>query len=200
MRLADLMDSTLAYRLWQAPFADAKLRPFLASADLASAKRVLDIGCGPGTNAAHFAHLDYTGIDISEGYIADARARHRGEFRVADVSTVDHTTIRPADLILVNSLLHHLGEDETNRTLGSLTHLLAPGGTVHILDLVLPDHWSPARLLARMDRGRFARPVEAWRRIFRSHFEEREFTPYRFAGGLWSMVYFRGAARGRCPW
>ena len=181
------MNSTLAYRLWQGPLADAKLRPFLAHADLSRVRRVLDVGCGPGTNAARFAHVDYTGLDISEGYIADARARHGRDFRVADVTTVDPATIAPADVIFVNSLLHHLDDAETSRTLASLTRLLAPGGTVHILDLVLPDHWSMARVLARLDRGQHSRPVEAWRRIFGSHFEEQVFEPYLFAGGLWSI-------------
>jgi SAM-dependent methyltransferase len=195
MRLADLMENTLAYRLWQAPFADSKLRPFLEHADLTGAQRVLDVGCGPGTNAAYFKDVDYTGLDINEGYIADAKARYGRDFRVADVTKIDPAALKPADIILVNSLLHHLDDAETDRTLGSLTRLLAPGGSVHILDLVLPDHWSMARVLAKLDRGHFPRPVEAWRRIFGSHFQERVFEPYFFGGRLWSMVYFRGVAR-----
>jgi hypothetical protein len=95
-------------------------------------------------------------------------------------------------MVLVNSLLHHLDDDETHRTLASLPPLVTRGGAVHILDLVLPDEFSPARAMAKLDRGRYARPVERWRTIFRTHFTEQVFVPYTFAG-LWSMVYFRGS-------
>ena len=192
MRIADLMNHTWAYRIWQAPFAESKLRPLLARTDLSRVRRVIDVGCGPGTNAHHFAHADYVGLDINPGYIADARRRHRRDFRVADVTRLQPGEIEPADMILVNSLIHHLEDREAHRMLASLPALLGPGGTVHILDLVLPDHSSIPRMMARLDRGRFARSVDAWRAMFGAHFAEQLFEPYSF-GGLWSMVYFRGA-------
>lgn len=195
MRLADVMNNTWAYRAWQAPFANGKLRPLFANLDLARTTRVLDIGCGPGTNAPHFADVDYTGVDINPGYIADARRRFARDFRVADVTSLTPGTIAPADVVLVNSLLHHLDDAEVSRTLSAAHDLLTPGGRVHILDLVLPEHWSPARVLARLDRGRYARPLEAWSRLFDRHFATEVFEPYTFAGGLWSMVYFIGSRR-----
>ncbi len=194
MRLADLMNHTWAYRVWQAPFAESKLRPLLENLDLSRVRRVLDVGCGPGTNAHHFANVEYVGLDINDGYIADARRRHGRDFRVADVTRLAPGTIEPADVILLNSLLHHLDDEEAHRTLAALPPLLAPGGSVHILDLVLPDRPSIPRAMARLDRGRYARGVADWRAIFRSHFREDIFEPYSF-GGLWSMVYFRGTAR-----
>jgi SAM-dependent methyltransferase len=194
MRIADLMNQTWAYRAWQAPFANSKLRPLLASTDLSRVRRVIDVGCGPGTNARHFKDVDYLGLDINPGYIADARRRHGRDFRVADITRLEPDAIEPSDMILVNSLLHHLDDDEVDRTLSALRPLLIPGGAVHILDLVLPDHLSVPRVMARLDRGRYARPLSDWRRLFTAHFDEQDFEPYEFAG-LWSMVYFRGTAR-----
>lgn len=195
MRLADVMNNTWAYRAWQAPFAGDKLRPFLARLDPARVRRVLDAGCGPGTNASIFSQVDYIGLDINPGYIADARRRTGRDFRVADVTRLAPGEVEPADLILVNSLLHHLDDDEVHRTLTAVHDLLTPDGEVHILDLVLPDRWSPARLMARLDRGRYARPLPAWGALFDRHFVRHVFEPYTFAGGLWSMVYFVGGRR-----
>ena len=62
MSYASLMDNSLAYRVWQTPFAEKKLAPLYAHADPARARRVLDVGCGPGTNTAHFAAADYLAV------------------------------------------------------------------------------------------------------------------------------------------
>ena len=195
MRLADLMSHPRVYRAWQAPFAHSKLQPFLASVDLSRVHRVLDIGCGPGTNAPYFSKVDYTGVDISEDYVADAKARHHRDFRVGDATELDTLGLVPADVILINSLLHHLDDAQVDRALDGAARLLTADGSIHILDLVLPPHPSPSRWLARMDRGLHARPVEAWRRIFSRHFAVQAFEPYMLGGALWSMVYFRGQAR-----
>ena len=189
------MTHTWAYRAWQAPFAGSKLRPLLARTDFARVRRVLDVGCGPGTNAPVFERVAYTGVDINSGYIADARRRHGRDFRVVDVTNLGSETLEPADFILVNSLLHHLDTDEVHRTLAALPPLLTEHGSVHILELVLPEQWSMARVMARLDRGRYPRPVDEWRTLFNAHFTEQVFEPYMFGGGLWSMVYYRGSRR-----
>jgi len=64
--------------------------------------------------------------------------------------------------------------------------------------LVMPEDRSIARLLARWDRGDFARPGEEWQTIFSGIFEPVvvEFYPLTLMGvTLWNMVYFKGKAR-----
>ncbi len=56
------------YRAWQAPFVQEKLGPILRHNHLACVRRVLDVGCGPGTNAPLFAGVDYVGLDINDRY------------------------------------------------------------------------------------------------------------------------------------
>ena len=192
------MEHTPVYRLWQAPFAERKLAPFLHHTDLSKLGRVLDVGCGPGTNANHFAHCDYLGVDINPAYIEDARRRYGPRFRVADVTTMQIEAGGGYDCILVNSLLHHLPDQTVERLLAHLGTLLSADGAVHILDLVLPERPSLARLLARLDRGGFPRPLERWREMFYRHFEPVEFMPYPLGAAgltLWRMVYFQGRQR-----
>jgi hypothetical protein len=79
-----------------------------------------------------------------------------------------------------------------------MARLAAPGGKVHVLDLVLPPQVSPGRILAQLDRGRHARPIEQWRRLFTEHLREERFEPYRFGLPfipLWNMVYFVGVPK-----
>ena len=195
---ARIMENTLAYRVWQAPFAERKLAPLFAHNDVASARRVLDVGCGPGTNTHHFAGADYLGIDFNPAYIESARRRHGREFIVADVTKYEVPVGRRFDLILANSLFHHIDDASTRRILAHLSTLLSDDGHVHIFDLVLPSQPSVSRLLARADRGDYPRPLEEWRSLFASAFEPVVFEPYQLGAGgvtLWQMVYFKGRAR-----
>jgi trans-aconitate methyltransferase len=195
---ARIMEHTLAYRLWQAPFAEKKVAPLFAHNDVARARRVLDVGCGPGTNTHHFASAEYLGVDFNPAYIDSARRRHGREFIVADVTTHQVPPERRFDLILANSLFHHIDDESTRRILRHLATLLAPGGHVHVFDLVLPERPSISKLLARADRGDFPRPLEAWRTLFTEAFEPIVFEPYSLGASrltLWNMVYFKGAAR-----
>jgi SAM-dependent methyltransferase len=195
---ARLMENTLAYRVWQAPFAEQKLAPLYAHNDVARARRVLDVGCGPGTNTAHFAHADYLGIDFNPAYIESARARYGREFVVADVTKYEVAPDQRFDLILANSLFHHIDTASTRRILAHLATLLSDDGHVHVFDLVLPEGPSVSRLLARADRGEFPRPLEEWRALFSAAFEPVVFEPYPLGAAgmtLWNMVYFKGRAR-----
>jgi SAM-dependent methyltransferase len=193
--LSHPMEHTLVYRLWQAPFAERKLAPMFRHLNPPAPQRVLDVGCGPGTNARHFLDSDYLGVDINPAYIRDATRRFGPRFRVADVTTMRIEAGQGYDCILVNSLLHHLPDRAADRLLEHLVTLLSEQGAVHILDLVLPERPSIARFLAHKDRGRFPRALEAWRSLFALHFRSVVFEPYplgRLGITLWSMVYFQG--------
>ena len=195
---ARVMENTLAYRAWQAPFAEQKLAPLFARNDISKARRVLDVGCGPGTNTKHFANADYLGIDFNPAYIESARRRHGREFVVADVTKYEVSREERFDLILANSLFHHIDTPDTSRILAHLATLLSDDGHVHVLDLVLPERPSISRFLARADRGEHPRPLEEWRTLFTSAFEPVVFEPYPLGAGgvtLWNMVYFKGRAR-----
>ena len=196
--LAPVMDHVTAYRLWQAPFAERKLEPVLRHNRVTEMRRVLDVGCGPGTNARHFAHADYLGVDMNPDYIAYARRRFGDRFAVEDVTRMGTPAGGAFDAILVNSLLHHIDDANSRRILAHLAKLLTDDGHVHILDLVLPDNPSLARWIARSDRGDHPRPLAAWREMFAGAFEPVLFEPYPLGIGgvtLWNMVYFKGRRR-----
>ncbi len=195
------LEWTVGYRLWMAPFAERKFAPILAHNDLAGgAKRVLDVGCGPGTNTRHFAQSSYLGLDINERYVSDARRRYGREFRAVDVTRYEADPEERADFILLNSFLHHVTTPDARRILAHLSTLLTDDGHIHILDLVLPEKHSVARRMAQWDRGEYARPLDEWRALFEESFEPVLFEPYRVGAAgvtLWNMVYFKGQARDR---
>jgi SAM-dependent methyltransferase len=194
-----IMENTLAYRLWMAPFAEKKFAPILAHNDLRRVRRVLDVGCGPGTNTHHFEHTDYVGVDFNPDYIENARRRHHRNFLVADIRKYTAAPGERFDFILVNSFLHHIDTPHTHRILSHLGTLLTEDGHVHVIELVLPERPSIPRLLAQWDRGEFPRPLEEWREILGGAFQTSVFEPFSLTGlgaTLWHMVYFKGRTKG----
>jgi SAM-dependent methyltransferase len=190
-----LFENPTVYSAWQAPFAASKFAPVERRLRSMTMRRVLDVGCGAGTNAARFANLDYVGVDINERYLKVARRRHRGRFINADLTQADLSGLGTFDTVLLNSFLHHVSDAHVERILAHIPPLLSADGRVHILELVLPERLSMARVMAQIDRGRFARPIDDWRRLFSAAFEPVVVEPYWLGGGLWSMVYFQGRAR-----
>lgn len=194
----NILERTFVYRAWQSPFAEQKFAPVLQKNDLRRVHRVLDVACGPGSNTRHFADVDYLGIDINENYIRDARRKYGRDFLVADACQLDSVSTEPFDFILINSFLHHLDTDDVLDVLSSLDSRLAPDGHIHILELVLPEDRSIARLLARWDRGDFARPLPEWQTLFSKVFTQVLFEPYTISAKgtvLWNMVYFKGKSK-----
>jgi len=196
--LEAVMGQPAIYRFWMAPFAEQKFAPISAHNDLKRVRRALDVGCGPGTNASHFAHTDYLGIDWNERYIRSAQQRYKGRFLVADAEKLTALPGERFDFIMANSLLHHLDEPSTKRLLAHLSGLLTEDGHVHILELAIRPRLSVSRCLALADRGEFPRPKEEWSQIFSDIFDPVVFESFSVTGGgveLWNMVYFKGKAK-----
>jgi len=197
-RFSFVMEHPVVYGAWQAPFVRAKFAPILRHNDVSQVRRVLDVGCGPGTNARLFRGHDYVGLDFNASYIAQAKRRHPGTFIVADACEFTAAPEDRFDFMLMNSLLHHIATQDVRRMLKQLAGQLTDDGHIHILDLVLPKQPSIARYLARSDRGNYPRPLEQWRELFGESFDTIVFEDYVVGGfgcPLWNMVYFKGKAR-----
>ena len=190
-----LLENPVVYATWQAPFAAQKFAPAERSLRSHKIRRILDVGCGPGTNVARFLGADYVGVDINPRYLAIARARYPGQFVEADIGSADLSSLGTFDTILVNSFLHHVPDEAVERILAQLERRLSADGRAHLLELVRPPQMSLARMMARLDRGRYARLLDDWLRLFKGHLAPVSIEPYTYAGGLWSMIYFQGKAR-----
>jgi len=135
---------------------------------------------------------------MNPGYIEFGRARYRGEFIAADALAYEPRDGCQFDLILLNSFLHHVDDETARRLLARLNGFLANDGTIHLLDLVLPEERSLARWLAVHDRGDYPRPLAEWRGLFEERFECTAFQPYPlgiFGLTMWQMVYLKGTRR-----
>lgn len=120
-------------------------------------RSLLDIGCGPGEYVA-LARGPYLGIDTSASFIANCRQRFGNDpakqFIHADATSI--SVPRQYDLALLNSVLHHLTDEETERL---VTWVARSARYLFILDLY-PVPWNPlSRWFYAMDRGDYVREV-----------------------------------------
>lgn len=156
----------VAYSVWQKLFVAPKLAPLLRHPAWEKAQTICELGCGPGSNYPFLSSRDYLGIDIGRDYIGHARETYGEHFQVGDVSAGIDGIDRRFDIVLVHSVLHHLDDDQVVRTLTNARRLLAPGGSLHVFDVVLPPWWTLAGVLARLDEGRHVRLWERWEPLF----------------------------------
>ena len=99
--------------------------------------RVLEIGCGLGTDGAQFAQAgaDYTGIDLTDAAVDLARRRFelfnlRGNFRVADAEQLDFPD-NSFDLVYSHGVLHHT--PDTAAAVREIHRVLRPGGRAIVM-------------------------------------------------------------------
>jgi trans-aconitate 2-methyltransferase len=113
-------------------FEDERTRPaaeLLARVPLASAARVVDIGCGPGNSTEllvrRYPEADVLGLDSSPDMLATA-AKRLPEIRFAQADIAAWTPEAPVDLLYGNAVLQWLPDHET--LFPRLMAQLAPGG------------------------------------------------------------------------
>jgi ubiquinone/menaquinone biosynthesis C-methylase UbiE len=99
--------------------------------------RVLEIGCGLGTDGAQFARAGalYTGVDLTDAAVGLARRRFEleglpGEFRVADAEALDFAD-ESFDVVYSHGVLHHT--PDTPRAVREVRRVLAPGGRAVVM-------------------------------------------------------------------
>jgi ubiquinone/menaquinone biosynthesis C-methylase UbiE len=109
------------------------------AADFASARglKVLEIGCGLGTDGAQFAEAgaDYTGVDLTEAAVELARKRFElfnlpGSFQTADAENLEFAD-ETFDLVYSHGVLHHT--PETQKSIDEIHRVLRPGGRAVVM-------------------------------------------------------------------
>jgi trans-aconitate methyltransferase len=129
-----------------------------ASAAVAPAARVLELGTGTGVTAqavlARHPGATLVGVDASEAMLSHARAALVGaDVRVARLE--DPLPAGPFDLVFSALAVHHLDGPGKADLFARVAAVLAPGGRFVLGDLIVPE--DPADVVTPID-GVFDRP------------------------------------------
>jgi SAM-dependent methyltransferase len=110
-----------------------------AAAHFAQSKnlRVLEVGCGLGTDGAQFAKAgaSYTGIDLTQAAVDLTKKRFElfqlpGTFRIADAERLDFPD-NSFDLVYSHGVLHHT--PDTAGAVREIHRVLRPGGQAMVM-------------------------------------------------------------------
>ncbi|MGI9067597.1 MAG: class I SAM-dependent methyltransferase [Pyrinomonadaceae bacterium] len=100
-------------------------------------QKVLEIGCGLGTDGAQFAEAgaDYTGVDLTDAAVELARKRFElfnlpGKFQMADAENLDFAD-QSFDLVYSHGVLHHT--PETQKAIKEIHRVLRSGGRAIVM-------------------------------------------------------------------
>jgi ubiquinone/menaquinone biosynthesis C-methylase UbiE len=111
--------------------------PLAADFESARGLRVLEIGCGLGTDGAQFAKAGavYTGVDLTDAAVELAQKRFElfdlpGSFRTADAENLDFAD-ESFDLVYSHGVLHHT--PDTVRAVKEIHRVLRPGGRAVVM-------------------------------------------------------------------
>jgi ubiquinone/menaquinone biosynthesis C-methylase UbiE len=111
--------------------------PEAAGFEKAKGLRVLEIGCGLGTDGARFARAGarYTGVDLTEAAVSLARRRFEleglpGEFSVADAEALKFED-ESFDLVYSHGVLHHT--PDARAAVAEVRRVLTPGGRAVVM-------------------------------------------------------------------
>ena len=156
-------------------------------------KRLLDIGCGPGRDALHFAELglEVTAVDYSVAMIRAAQVAspdiNPPRFAVLDMRHVGQAFPENAfDGAWVCASLLHVPEPDVPAVLAGLHRVLAPGGRAHFSLKAGPQG---AALVTEHKHGReITREFVFW--------EREQFETMLTQAGF-RVIQFEGSTKGK---
>jgi ubiquinone/menaquinone biosynthesis C-methylase UbiE len=123
---------------------DAARRTLLAQATIRSGHRALDIGCGTGTLVLLlkrlYPEIEVVGLDPDPKALALAKrkAERSGVSVRFDQGFANELPYPEAsfDRVFSTFMFHHLEEDQKTKTLSEVHRVLAPAGSLHLLDFM----------------------------------------------------------------
>lgn len=151
-----------------------------------SGMAILDIGCGTAEILKYLPNdIIYYGVEPEKKYISAMPADTRGIFLCNDIDSMPSIDIK-FDIVLALGVVHHLDDAQADKLFSFARRALKKTGRLITIDGVFTSKQNPiAKILLRMDRGKFVRNEAGYVRLAQNHFgmvqatvKSKTFPPY----------------------
>lgn len=162
---------------------------------LQGAPLVLDIGGGTGAVGAMWdGRTKYVCLDIDPLKLEGFLARNPNGIALQGDATQLPIADASLDVVLCNSVTHHLTDGLLERMIAEVARVLRPGGRFVLTDAVWAQNRWAGRMIWRYDRGSFPRRAEVLKGLIASHLSIEHWEHF----AVWHE-YFICVARRRLP-
>lgn len=161
--------SPTLYRIFVRPkwFSKYYVENIIKHSIIKEHSKVLDFGCGIGSNCSIFDSLKYVGLDCDKRRIEYAKKLYpEYEFTISE-SSILPIADESIDHILIFSVLHHIESEELGKCLKEFHRVLKHQGNI----LVVEPYFKPGSFLRNscmkhFDKGNYIRTEQEYIDIF----------------------------------
>jgi ubiquinone/menaquinone biosynthesis C-methylase UbiE len=137
---------------------------------LRGAPLVLDIGGGTGAVGAMWdARTKYVCLDIDPLKLEGFLTRNPKGIALQGDATQLPIGDASLDVVLCNSVTHHLTDDLLAAMVAEVARVLRPGGRLILTDAVWAEKRWAGKMIWRYDRGSFPRTCDVLKKLIASH-------------------------------
>jgi ubiquinone/menaquinone biosynthesis C-methylase UbiE len=160
--------------------ADAvRKRVAAQAAKLHDAKLVLDIGGGTGAVSAMWpASTKYICLDIDLVKLRGFLDRNPNGIALQADAACLPIADGSVEVVLCNSVTHHLTDDLLNKMIAEVGRILSPTGKFILTDAVWAEDRRIGKLMWKYDRGSFPRTTEKLQAVVQSHLAIESWEPF----------------------
>jgi len=136
--------------------------------------RVLDFGCGVGSNSTLFHHDDYIGVEVDESRVLSSRLKYpASKFeKIPFISTLNDKIPfgdNSFDIIFISLCLHHIDSDTCKLLFKEFSRLLNENGKIiGVEPCILSKKYFSNVIMNVIDAGDYILPIEEYKQIYSS--------------------------------
>ena len=142
--------------------------------------KVLDFGCGIGSNSKLFHSDDYIGAEVDESRVISSRIKYPNKRfeQISFISTEDDRIPfedNSFDIVFISLCLHHIDSATCKLLLKEFSRVLNHNGRIiGIEPCILPDKYFSNIFMNIIDAGDYILPTEEYKKIYTSESYDTE--------------------------